>query len=87
MRASLNIERFEFWLEKIALDRVHVHHFSKLDLGEFGAVFDFGDALNATPGKEKDWRQMNEEERSACTQLGWTEQSWMDGDDAAFNRS
>eukprot|EP01043_Picozoa_sp_COSAG02_P043524 COSAG02_NODE_3798_length_6216_cov_2.899951_5_plen_964_part_01 len=47
---------------------------------------DFGDELAVTAGKEKDWRQMNEAERSACAELGWTEESWTSGDDAVFNR-
>ena len=44
---SLDIESFEFWLEQIALDRVHIHHVSKLDLSDFGTVFDFDYALHS----------------------------------------
>eukprot|EP00929_Paragymnodinium_shiwhaense_P040220 TRINITY_DN21012_c0_g1_i1.p1 TRINITY_DN21012_c0_g1~~TRINITY_DN21012_c0_g1_i1.p1 ORF type:complete len:1765 (-),score=380.49 TRINITY_DN21012_c0_g1_i1:121-5415(-) len=38
-------------------------------------------------GKEKDWADMTAQERHAVATLGWTEQSWTDGDTAAYYKA
>jgi hypothetical protein len=41
----------------------------------------------STPGKDKYWKDMTTQEQQACSQLGWTPESWDAGDDSPMHRS